>query len=111
MNHLLAQDVVSVFNHDSSYDFINDLKPSDYIYTASSVLLGIAGVLGFTYLLWGGVQWIMAGGDKDQVDKARKKITTALVGLVIVFSVFAIMFVIRTLFNTPYGFNLRPMGT
>ncbi|OGD10146.1 hypothetical protein A2397_03830 [Candidatus Amesbacteria bacterium RIFOXYB1_FULL_44_23] len=112
MTKLLAQgDVIDVFNRSTDYDFINDLTPSDYVITAGSVLLGMSGVLGFIFLLWGGVQWIMAGGDKDSVEKARKKITTALIGLAVVFSVYAFMYIIRTLFGTPAGFTLDRLGT
>jgi hypothetical protein len=40
------------------------------------------GALGFTIMiLWGSVNWILSGGDKEAVSNARKRITTALIGL------------------------------
>jgi hypothetical protein len=40
-----------------------------------------------------------AGGDKEATQKATKRISTALIGLTILFSVFAIIFVIESLFG------------
>lgn len=52
-------------------------------------LLGIAfyvaAFLAFYWLIWGAFQYIVASGDKEQLAKARARITWALVGLVIVF--------------------------
>jgi uncharacterized membrane protein len=85
----------------------------DYVKTAISLLLGFAGVIAFFYLLWGGVQWIMAGGDKEGTEKARKKITASLVGLTIVFSAYALLFIVKTLFgvNLLGGFTISKLGS
>ena len=47
-------------------------------------------VLVLIYLLWGGIQWITAGGDKSGLDSARGKITGAVVGIIIVSVAFAV---------------------
>ena len=91
---LIAQvepDEVSIITTTSDLEQITQLKPSFYLTTALNLLLGAAGVFSFIYLLWGGVQWVTAGGDKDAVEKARKKIIGALIGLAIVFSSYAIL--------------------
>ena len=44
----------------------------------------VAIILTFLFLLWGGLQWIMSGGDKAKYEEARNRITAALIGLVIV---------------------------
>lgn len=36
------------------------------------------------YLLWGGYDWVMSGGDKEKLEQARGKITNAILGLFIV---------------------------
>lgn len=59
----------------------------------------IAIVVFFFVFLIGGIRWIMSGGDKVQVEAARGTITNALIGLVIVFSLFAILKLIETLFG------------
>ncbi|KKU78587.1 MAG: hypothetical protein UY06_C0046G0007 [Candidatus Amesbacteria bacterium GW2011_GWA2_47_70] len=52
----------------------------------------------------------MAGGDKEATEKARKKITASLVGLAIVFSAYALLFILSTLFNINLlQFTLKPL--
>lgn len=63
------------------------------------IALGAAGIVAFLMLLIGGIQWVTSGGDKEAVDKARKRITNALIGLAITFSIFAIIFIVETLFG------------
>jgi hypothetical protein len=76
------------------------------------VLLGTAGVAAFIFLLLGGIQWITSAGDKDAVEKARKRITIAMSGLVIVFSAYIFMYVARALFNVNLiQVELAPIGT
>lgn len=42
------------------------------------------GALGFTIMIiWGSVDWILSGGDKEKVAGGRKRITTAITGLVV----------------------------
>ena len=50
------------------------------------------GALGFIiYFLWGTVDWILSGGDKEKIAGGRKKITTAITGLVLLSLSFVIM--------------------
>lgn len=51
-------------------------------------IIAILGVL--VMLVWGGVAWIVSGGDKDAVGEARKRIVNALIGLAILAVAFAI---------------------
>lgn len=62
------------------------------------LLIGTA-VFSFVFLLAGSFQWVTAGGDKEGIDKARKKITNALIGLALALSVFAFLRIIRYVFN------------
>ena len=62
-------------------------------------LILIAAVVFFFVLVVGGIQWIVSGGDKTGSENARKKITSALVGLAIVFSAWAIIQLIGALFG------------
>ena len=43
-----------------------------------------AGALFFLYLLWGGVQWMTAGGDQQQAANARKRIVAAVAGIAVI---------------------------
>lgn len=71
-------------------------KLEDVIQFGISFLLLIATLLALVFLIWGGIQWITSGGDKAGIETARKKITFAVIGLVVVFSSFFILSVIST---------------
>lgn len=66
-------------------------------------LIGLALVIGvlifFAILIMGAVQWISSGGDKEGLSSARGKITSAIIGIIILFSIFAIMQLIETFFG------------
>jgi len=59
----------------------------------------IAALLVFLYLIWGGIQWIMSGGDKSKTQEARDRITAALVGLAVVAAAWAVMLIIQYFFG------------
>jgi len=65
------------------------------ISSAIQLLLIAAGIIAVLYLLLGGIQWITSGGDKAGVDAARQKILQAVIGLVIVFTVWALIRVLE----------------
>ncbi len=56
----------------------------------------IAIVIALIFLIWGGIRWILSGGDKGKVDTARQTIIAAVIGLVVIFlSYFILNFVVR----------------
>lgn len=60
----------------------------------------IIGVIFFFFILiLGAIQWISSGGDKNALEEAKHKITNAIIGIVILFSVFAILKVIENFFG------------
>ncbi len=60
----------------------------------------VAGTVIFFFMfLWGAIQWISSGGDKQALEGARGRITSALVGLVILFASFAIIKLIEGFFK------------
>ena len=69
------------------------------------VSLGLTiGAIAFLFMLiWGGVEWITSGGDKVRNEAARQRVTNALTGIVILFSVFAILNLVECFF----GIGLR----
>lgn len=54
--------------------------------TAISQVLGLVGVIFLILMIVAGLMWMTAGGNDEKVAKARKIMTGAVVGLVIVFS-------------------------
>jgi len=111
---LLAQnnDTVGIVTNNTNFNFIRNLTPAAYVGSAINILLGLAGIASFIFLILGGLQWITGGGDKDAAEKARKKIMQALTGLAIVFSSYAILYVMRVLFHVDIiAVNISPLGS
>lgn len=61
----------------------------------SAVIL-IAALLVLFYLIWGGIEWITAGGDKAKVEKARNRITQAIIGIIVLGASVAILIVVQS---------------
>ncbi len=55
-----------------------------------NIVFGIMGVLLLGYFLYAGYLWMTAGGNQEQVEKARNYMKNAVIGLVIALSSFAI---------------------
>lgn len=66
-------------------------------FTSSIIGIGItlAAIACLLYLLWGGFDWLISGGDKGNIENARNKITAAIVGLIIVVSVWAVFMLVQ----------------
>lgn len=54
------------------------------------IIVGGLGVM--LYIVWGGLQWLMAGGDKGKLEEAHHKITNSLVGLGVLVASFAVVY-------------------
>lgn len=59
----------------------------------------VGSVIFFAMLVFGAIQWISSGGDKQGLESARGRITNALVGIIILFASFAIVKLIETFFG------------
>ena len=68
--------------------------PSRNPLTKIGIVLGAAlnflGVIFLALMIYGGFLWMTATGNEEQVGKARKVITAAIIGLIIVASAYAI---------------------
>ena len=63
------------------------------------ILLVVAALTAFIFLIIGGIRWVTSGGDKEKTARAQQTLTAALVGLVIVFAAWAIIRLIETFFG------------
>jgi hypothetical protein len=71
---------------------------SDFDTTLERFLQGIffvAALITFFYMVWGAMDWIMAGGDEGKISSARKKLTGSIVGLVVLACTAAIFLVVQ----------------
>ncbi len=75
-----------------------DLKES--ISAIINVILGFLGILATVIILLGGFKWMTSQGNSEKVDEAKNLIKNGIIGLVIIFSAFAISsFVISSMFE------------
>ena len=94
---------------------ISYFDPSDTLGYASSDLqetvvrivqwaLGLLALVAVVMIIVGGFQWMTAGGNEEKVEKAKKLISAAVIGLIIVLLAWAIViFVIGVTQNASEG--------
>ena len=90
---VFAQDTIGV---PQPTDVIKITDIGQLISAIVAILLIIAALLAFLFLVIGGIQWITAGGDKAGMESARNRITHAIVGLIIVGAAWAIMLLVQS---------------
>lgn len=74
------------------------IGPEGVITQLTSVALAIIGTLSVIMLIWGGVRYIISGGDSKKVTDAKNTILYAIIGLVIAVLAYAIVrFVLNTI--------------
>lgn len=74
------------------------LKP---IGSAVGVILNFVGVIFLILMIYGGFMWMTAAGNDEQIGKAQKIIASAIIGLIIVASAYAITTLVGTKVITP----------
>lgn len=83
-------------NNQTDITFYGDLfnfssNPQDVVAFFVNAAFVVAILLTLIYLIWGGINWIMSGGDKEKVGAARSKIVAAIVGLILVILSYVIL--------------------
>lgn len=76
--------------------------PQALLTNAIQIIFIVAALLVLIMLLWGGIQWILSGGEKEKIATARGRIINALVGLAIL----ALSFVILKVIGGVIGFDI-----
>ena len=63
-----------------------------------NIMLFAVGILAVIMLIWGGIRYVLSGGDSGAVSSAKKTILYAVVGLIVAILAYAIVnFVINTI--------------
>jgi hypothetical protein len=70
-----------------------------FVSNAVGVVLLVAALAAFVYLIIGGLQWITAGNDKNRFELAKDRITNAIIGLAIVALAWAIFLLLNHFFG------------
>jgi len=63
---------------------------TDIAGSAVNIVLSAIAILFLMLMIYGGVMWMTAQGNEDQVSRARKLIIAAVIGLIIVVAAFAL---------------------
>ncbi len=71
------------------------------IAAAVPILIGIAGLVFFMMLILGGFRYLTAGGDEKAAQEARKSLTNAFIGLIVIVA----SFLITQLLFAVFGLN------
>lgn len=66
-------------------------NPGSLLTGVLRIVLVIAALLVFFYLILGGIEYITSGGEKGKTEAARNKITSAIIGLIILAASYAIL--------------------
>ena len=85
-----------------TFKLICNFKASDFGKVVGNVittLLIIAVIIAIFFLIWGGIKWILSGGDKAKVESARNTIIGGIVGLVLAFLAYFIVTLVAGLFG------------
>lgn len=59
----------------------------------------VGGLMVLLYIVWGGLEWMLAGGDKAKIETAQHKITNSIIGLAILVGSYAIIKLIEGIFK------------
>lgn len=78
---------------------LQNVSAQSIISTAVSFLLLIAIFASLLYVILGGMEIILAQGEKQQVQNARNKITMAVIGLIVALASFLVVGLIGDLFG------------
>lgn len=63
------------------------------------LIFPIAGVLLFLYLVWGGYEFLLSGGNPERVKSGKAKITSAIVGFILLVFSYLIARLIALIFG------------
>ncbi|OGM09776.1 hypothetical protein A2W13_01180 [Candidatus Woesebacteria bacterium RBG_16_36_11] len=79
-------------------DGVLTIQSVEYLFNnIVAVALSIAGIVLFILLIMGGFKFITAGGEPAKVEGARKTLTSAIIGLVVIVLSFLILRIIQTI--------------
>lgn len=94
---------------------LSGLEGSEFLGKLLSGVVGMIMVVGgiiFVFMIvWGGIKYVTSEGDKAQTEAARKTITNALIGIVVVFALYAIINIVSCFFGLSFlGFEIGELN-
>lgn len=77
-------------NFTQTAGFSTTMEAEDIIATIIKLVLSLLGIIFVVLMIFSGYQWMTAGGNEEVVKKAKSRITSAVIGLVIVLFAYGI---------------------
>ncbi|MDO8581811.1 MAG: Ig-like domain-containing protein [bacterium] len=75
------------------------------------IFLGLLGTIAIVLILYAGFMWMTAAGNEEKIEKAKKILTNAVIGLAIILSAYAITsFIISSLLSASSGGTITDDG-
>ena len=101
---VLAGSIDNITNGlDRTKDAAGDLEMNDVIKTIITTMLFIVGILAVIMIIYGGIRYVTAHGDKTQVASAKDTVVYAVVGLVVAIVAYALVDWVVNLFKAKGG--------
>lgn len=72
------------------YASADDTSLASGLGVVANMILSLLGIIFIILIIFGGIQWMTAGGNEEQVKKAQSRIKNAVIGLVVTLSAYAI---------------------
>lgn len=94
-------DTLKKVQPESGYEEVDEFTIAEVLGYAVNTLLSILGIIFIIMIVYGGYHYMTAGGDESKVEKSRKTIQRAIIGLIILVSSYAIWFFIYDKFIAP----------
>jgi hypothetical protein len=69
---------------------LSSADPKIIIVRIIQIFLGFLGLIAVSFIIYAGFLWMTAAGNEDKVDQAKKTLVSAIIGLLIILSAFAI---------------------
>jgi len=80
--------------------------PRETVASIIKIVLSLLGIIALCFILYAGFKWMTAGGNEETVTMAKKTLSAAVIGLVIILSAYAITnFVLRQLYSATTGYT------
>jgi hypothetical protein len=71
----------------------------DVILVAARWLVVFGIIIGAVFIIWGGIQYMTAGGDESGISSAKSKIIGGLIGIAIVLLAYAVVNIVGSFFG------------
>ncbi|MFP4514920.1 MAG: pilin [Parcubacteria group bacterium] len=85
------------FRNNSGYTEVSgSVGVSDIVARVIFIALSLLAVIFIVLIIIAGYQWMTAGGNEEQITKAKKNISNAIIGLVIILSAYAVTWFVFT---------------